>query len=191
MYRIKTILILLCLLLGGWGIVFAQPESCQPINCSVGILEPGGKFEGIDGVVVDATKAQLDKSLTIYIERIEDTSDLLALSQNPNSPLKAEAAYYELGATEQYRTDGTFLVYVPLPEGAPTENLAVFSLSSTEGSPEGIPTPDSQGETGGISIGWASFPVTYVPESNAIMFGEGLLKPEGSIFTIVSGAYSR
>jgi hypothetical protein len=169
----------------------SQPSSCQPENCLVGILEPGGVFEGIDGIVVDATKAQLDESLTIYIERIEDTSDLLELSQNPNSPLKAETAYYKLGATERYRSKGVLLVYVPLPEGAPTENLAVFALSSTEGSPEGIPTPDSHGETGGISIGWASFPVTYIPERNAVMLDPGLLDLEGSIFTIVAGRYSK
>lgn len=174
--------------------VLAQSELCPSATCSTGILEPGGIVEGIDGIVVDAAKAQLEKPLTIYIERIKDTSGLLELSQNPDSPLKAETPYYRLGSTEQYRTDGTFLLYVPLPEGAPTENLAVFSLSTSEGSPEGIPSPDSTGETASddvISIGWASFPVTYVAERNAVVFGRGLLKPEGSIFTIVSGRYSK
>jgi hypothetical protein len=191
---VRTVFVLSCLLWGGWGSVFTQSEPCPSATCSIGLLEPGSTLEGLDGIVVDAAKAQLDKPLTVYVERIEDISGLLELSQNPDSPLKAETAYYRIGATEQYRTDGTFLLYVPLPEDAPTENLAVFSLSTTEGSPEGIPSPDSTGETASddvIYIGWASFPATYVPERNAVVFGRGLLKPEGSIFTIVSGAYRK
>ena len=171
--------------------VLAQSELCPSATCSTGILKPGGIFEGIDGIVVDAAKAQLDRLLTIYIERLEDTSGLLELSQNPNSPLKAETAYYKLGATERYAADGVVLVYVPLPEGAPTENLAVFALSSSEGSPEPLPLPDGPPPSDAPFGGWASAPVSYIPERNAIVFDPGLLEPKGSIFTIVSGAYRK
>jgi hypothetical protein len=171
--------------------VVGQPESCLTENCSIGMLEPGSSFTGVDGILVDAAKAQLDKTLNIFVERIEDTSDLLELSQNPHSPLKAETAYYKLGATERYFRDGVLLVYVPLPEGAPTENLAVFALSSSDGGPEPLPTPDGEEPSDAPFGGWASAPVSYIPERNAIVFDPGLLEPKGSIFTIVSGAYSK
>jgi Bacterial Ig-like domain len=84
-----------------------------------GALTPGGTFTGVDGIVIDAAKAQLDRTLNIYVERVTDTSKLLALSQRADSPLKAETAYYKLGATERYRSKGTLLVYVPMPEVRP------------------------------------------------------------------------
>jgi hypothetical protein len=176
---------------------FAQPETCQSTNCSIGTLEPGGSYTGLDGITIQSSKYQ-DKPLTVYIERIEDTSDLIPLSFKEDTPLKAETPYYRIGATEDYflESNGSFSIKVPLPVGVSPEGLAVFGLINAEpGGLQPIPLPDSIGDESEFEdrgyIYWSSTTVNYDPETNNISFGRSGLRVKGSIFTIVSGAYSK
>lgn len=197
MYRIKTIFILLCLLLGGLGIVSAQPETCQPANCSVGVLEPGGSYTGLDGITIKSSKYQ-DKALTVYIERIEDTSDLPPLSWAKDTPLKAETPYYRIGATEYYHlpSGAAFSIGVPVPAGVAPEGLADFGFNITT-SPGLSPLPPPGGNgpipeeiPAGYAY-WISRPTRYDSETNQVFLPRGGLSIDGDIFTIVSGAYRK
>jgi hypothetical protein len=196
MNRVKTTFILLLLLVGGAGIVFAQPETCQPSNCSVGTLEQGGSYTGLDGITIKASK-YLDKTLTVYIERIEDTSDLIPLSFAEDTPLKAETPYYRIGATENYRlrSNGSFSVRLPLPTGVAAKGLAVFSLAIVDADTSLPPVPPPA-DTGIVPENkdysyWSSYPVNYMLETNQISFPTGGLSIKGELFTIVSGRYSQ
>jgi hypothetical protein len=176
---------------------FGQPKPCPSASCSTGILEPGGSYTGIDGITIKSSK-YLDKSLIVYIERIEDASDLIPLSFKENSPLRAETAYYRISSREDYilKSNGSFSIQLPLPSGVAAEGLAVFTLIHREpGGLQPIPLPDATGDEPEIEdtgyIYWSSYPVNYDPETNKLSFGRSGLSIDGSIFTIVAGRYSK
>jgi Bacterial Ig-like domain len=155
-----------------------------------GALAPGGSFTGVDGITVKASK-YLDKNLQLYVERLTDTSGLIPLSWAKGSPLKAETAYYKIGATQNYRLrpGAAFSVRVPLPEGVSPQGLAIFELASTEGGLKPLPRPGGPIPSEVPYTYWSSAPVTYYPATNEISFPSSSFTTKGSTFVIVYGRY--
>ena len=155
-----------------------------------GALTPGSSFTGVDGITVKASQ-YLDKTLQLYVERLTDTSSLIPLSWAKDSPLKAETAYYKIGATQNYRLrpGAAFLVRVPLPDGVSPQGLAIFELASSEGTLKPLPRPDGPLPSENPYMYWSSAPVTYHPDTNEISFPSSAFTTKGATFAIVSGAY--
>jgi hypothetical protein len=165
----------------------AELNSCQIEDCSISILEPDGSYTGLDGITIKANE-HLDKRFTVYIRRLSNVSELSPLSENPDSRLKAETAYYKIGVTGDYQLDpsGSFSVNILLPENVSTEGLAVFKWIEYESNDllDPLPLPDGTMTASGY---WISSRVNYHPDTNEVSFQINGLEHQRLTFIIVSG----
>lgn len=157
--------------------VFGQSNPCQAPNCAMGILEGGGTLESIDTIIIDASRSDLSKPLEITLERLDESQIPLPLSPR----VQAQTAFYKISSTTAFSThpDRAFDIYVPLPQGALTENLVSYFWMRP-----GDATEDPN------TAGWDTDPIKYIPERNAVRVRISRLDSTGDIFVIASGAYT-
>lgn len=157
----------------GCLLVVLLTTSCAGREAETITVAPGGSAVGLDGIMLDARHAGLEGPVTITLERVDDeVGDLLPLTQG----LTPLTGYYRIGHPDVFVTpEGEMIIAVPLPEGAPPENLGV-SIFVPAGS-------DIHGELPDL---WSTGIATYVPSIDRVAFTSSVFMPEGLVFVIVS-----
>jgi hypothetical protein len=174
MLRAKTILILMCLIL---GFVLSQEFEVSSNEPPMLLLETSGSVTGIDGVMVDAVYAELKEPIELTIERIDNPATLIPFPSATKA--KPITGFYQVRSPKRnFIYPGELTVGIPHPEGAPKEGLAVAFL--VQGGEDSANDDEYQ---------WSFTPATYAPATNEIAFGLKYAGPEGMPFVIVSGRY--
>lgn len=147
------------------------------------MLIPDGRVVGIDGVTIDASVAGLEEPVEVFIERLEPSEVNALPPLSTVSNLQAVTAYYRISVKGDYRVraEDWFRISLPLPDGIEADGLGVFSYFRP-GEALGL-GPDEDG--------WMSSPTRFDASAGEVVFASLQLRPEGLLFVIVDGAYSR
>jgi hypothetical protein len=177
---LRAELLFISLVLCLQSVIIAQTSQ----NRSEGVLEPKGIYTGLDSVGIDAKFGNFEGNQQVFVERVAKTSGLPLISPNPK--VKPATPYYRVGATKDFAagtdTNEYLIVRVPWPTGVSTEGIAVFTYAEAS-KVETDPPTEIKRDT------WFSFPATYVPETNEVIFAVFGLNPDGLLFTFAPGIY--
>lgn len=147
---------------------------------TAGPLPVGGSLTGVDGVTIDASRANYDREIPVFVERLE-IDELGVMPPNLGTPV---TAFYRIGGISKYHTRGAtpFYIHIPLPEDVNTAGIGAFLLAPVEGAtdlalPEGHP---------GV---WISSGAAYLPDTREAVLSLPLLRPKGIIVGIGKGIF--
>jgi hypothetical protein len=154
-------------------VAFAQTLELSFDEPKLLTLQPKGSVVGIDNVVVDARNTEFTEPIQVTIERINNPEVLPPFSYS--LPVAITNYYLITSPKRHFIQPGQLGVYIPHPEGAPTEILSAGFLRLNS---------NNDGEAQ-----WALLPATYSPTTDEVLFGLKLVDSKGVIVVIVKGGY--
>lgn len=161
-----------------------RPQRSSVDGQGIGTLEPGGQLTGVDDVLLATTEGALEEPVQVLISRSSDPTDVTPLPES----MDQHGGFYHLGAESDTfaPVEHPFVVGLPLPDGAPTEDLALAVL---------VPAQYIHIDTRpGVSYiepadAWDFLPATHDEESNQALAVTPSLTASPVTATLVSATY--
>lgn len=122
---------------------------------------------GLDGIMLDARHAGLEGPLTFTLEQV----DPAALGLPPLPVWFPQVTdFYRIGHADNFVTrEGPMIIGLPLPDGAPAENLGVELFA-----------PAGAGLHGHTPAQWLTRGASYVPSIDRVAFANSFFPSDGS-----------
>lgn len=161
-----------------------QEQQSSTDGQGIGTLEPGGQLIGVDEVVVAATDGAIEEPVQVRIRRASDPTNDTPL---PTS-LTQYGSFYHVDAEQDTfaPVENPFLIGLPLPEGAPTDDLALAVLVPAQyihiDAPPGTDYVEPADE-------WDFLPAMYDEETNQALAITPSLTASPVTATLISAPY--